>query len=63
MLWGVFTNPPHILRTKKHVIIEWGGEFEIDNKYRLMGEKEGWLVYTGYYREGNEMVYTYRHVP
>lgn len=46
-----------------YCIMEEDGRFFIDDEYRAIGESEGWLKRTGYYRdEKNRLVWTFRHI-
>lgn len=46
--------------TAQHCIPDVGGHYFITEEYMKEGVDNGWLIYTGYYRDlNNELVYTY----
>lgn len=44
-------------------IVDEAGRWPIDENYREMGVREGWLRYTGHYRDHkNNLIDTYIHL-
>ena len=60
---GWFTAKPPPQKKAKSVIHENGGTFVLDPSYAQLGEKEGWLTYTGYYTLNGQLYLTYCHSP
>ena len=47
------------LTKSEHVILDGYQRFPIDEGYRDLGIKEGWLIKTGFYPEGDKLIWTY----
>lgn len=63
MLWRLFTSRPEPEPESMACILEEYGLYFIDDEYRQLGEREGWLKRTGYYRDNkNRLVWTFRHI-
>lgn len=63
ILHWLFTAQPGNDIDPLYCIPDIGGHYFVDKEYIDLGESEGWLKYTGYYRDGNGvLVYTYDHL-
>ena len=64
MFWWLFNNSPDIETESLACILEEYGPVFIDNEYRDLGVREGWLILDGWYRDHlNRLVFTYNHSP
>ena len=63
-MWGrLFTSRLHTEPESMARIVDNTGHYYIDNEYRELGEREGWLKKIGWIRdEKGRLVWEYRHI-
>lgn len=60
MVWWLLREPPIIESHSLACIVDDVGHYYIDKDYRELGESEGWLIRTGFFRdEYGTLVWTY----
>lgn len=63
IFFNIFTAPPGKDMRPRYCIPDIGGHYFVDKSYIELGESEGWLRYSGHYRDANDiLVYTYTHL-
>lgn len=63
MLKWLFTANPANDKVPRYCIPDIGGHYFVDKEYVDLGESEGWLRFSGYYRDSSgSLVYTYKHL-